>query len=257
MRIMRSINLLFLAIFLSIFCVSCITTNSSSHKHKRGVWSCASCSTTRQVKSVANSGFLTNYEQLTKGKNNEALMVYVNKDTKFNHYNKIIIKPVRLIASEGSDMAEVSKEDLQTIADYFYASLNQKLSPDYTIVKEPAPKTMELRVALTDMSGSKVVMDTLSSIIPFDTAINMISNVNTGNNIYVGAANAEMELVDATTGKRLIAAVDGRSGKKYTGKFDKWGKWTDTKDACDYWATRLSERLFTLVDADYLLYGGQ
>ena len=80
-----------------------------------------------------------------------------------------------------------------------------------------------------------------------------MAKVATGNNIAVGSATGEMELLDSVTGKRLIAAVDGQSGRKYTGKFDKFSKWKDTKDACDYWAERIAKRLDELSDAGYIL----
>lgn len=232
-----SIKILSLIVFLGLFCVACATTH--------------------QVRSVSRSGFLEDYEQLNEGKKGQALMVYIDKNTNFSLYDKIIIQPVRLIVSEDSAMAKISKEDSQAIADYLYLVLSQQLAKNYTIVTEPGPKTMELRVALTDMASSKVVMDTLSSLVPIGMAVNLISKVATGNNISVGSATAELELLDSTTGKRLSAAIDGRSGSKYTGKLDKWGKWNHTKDACDQWAGRLATRLDELRDASYLLKGDQ
>jgi len=219
----RIFNLSFLFIFLAMFC--------------------AACAGTHQVRSVETSGFLSNYSQLKEGKDDQALMVYTDPNVKFSEYSKIIIDPVSLKASEDSDMGKISAEDRQAIANYFYAALKENLSKKYAIVIEPGPGTMKLRVALTDMSGSKVVLDTLSSIVPVGIAVNLLYKGATGNSTAVGSATGEMELLDSTTGKRLIAAVDGRSGRKYTGKFDKWGKWNDTKDACDYWAQRIAQRL--------------
>ena len=101
------------------------------------------------------------------------------------------------------------------------------------------------------------MLDTLSSLIPVGMAINVIAKVATGNSTAVGSATGEIELLDSITGKRLIAAVDGRSGTKYTGKFDKFSKWKDTKDACDYWAKRIAQRLDELSDAGYILKGDE
>jgi hypothetical protein len=50
-----------------------------------------------------------------------------------------------------------------------------------------------------------------------------------------------MELKDARTNVRLMAAVDERvGGKTFEGKFDKWD---DVQQAFDYWAGRLKARL--------------
>lgn len=226
MKIQRIFNRLFLFIFMAMIC--------------------AACAGTHQVRNVETSGFLSDYTQLKEGPDDQALMVYINPNVKFSGYSKVIIDPVSLKASEDSDMAKISAEDRQAIANYFYAVLNENLSKKYTIVTQPGPGTMKLRVALSDMAGSKVVLDTLSSIVPFGIAFNVIAKVATGNNLAVGSATGEMELLDSATGKRLAAAVDGRSGAKYTGKFDKWGKWNDTKEACDFWAQRIAQRLDVL-----------
>ena len=237
MSTMRFIKFLSLMVFIGMLCVSCATTH--------------------QTRKAATSEFLGDYSQLKEGKGDQALMVYIDENVNFSLYDKVIIDPVRLVASEDSDMAKISKEDLQAIADYFYAALNENLSQKYKIVSESGPKTMRLRVALTDVTGSKVVLDTLSSLIPVGMAINLIAKVATGNSTAVGSATGEMELLDSFTGKRLIAAVDGRSGTKYTGKFDKFSKWEDTKDACDYWAKRIAQRLDELSDAGYILKGDE
>lgn len=237
MNVKRVFNRLILLVFMGVFCVSCASTH--------------------QVRSVETSGFLSDYSQLKEGTDEQALMVYIDSDVNFDTYDKIIIDPVRLMVSEDSDMGKISEEDRQTIANYFYAALNENLSKKYSIVTTPGPQTMKLRVALTDMAGSKVVLDTIGSILPIGMVVNMISKVATGNNVSVGSATAEMELLDSSTGKRLIAAVDGRGGTKYTGKFDKFGKWNDTKDACDYWAQRIETRLEELSDFGYILKGDE
>jgi hypothetical protein len=132
---------------------------------------CAACATTHQERSGETSEFLNDYSQLKEGTGDEALMVYIAPDVNFDTYDKRIIDPVRLVASEDSDMAKISEEDRQAIANYFYTSLKEQLSKKHTIVTEPGPQTMKLRVALTDMAGSKVLMDTISSNLPIGMAI--------------------------------------------------------------------------------------
>jgi hypothetical protein len=46
-------------------------------------------------------------------------------------------------------------------------------------------------------------------------------------------------MLDAVTGERLAAAVDRRQGGKAAFR----GKWEDTKDAFDLWASRFRQRL--------------
>ena len=237
MNFMHSINFLVFLVFLGMLCVSCETTH--------------------QTQSAVKSGFLKNYSQLKEGKDGQALLMYIDEDVNFDRYDKIIIDPVHLVASEDIDMARIPKEDLQAVADYFYAVLNQNLSKKHTIVSEPGPGTMQLRVALTDVTGSVVVRDILSSLVPVCIAVNVISKVATGNNTAVGSATVELEFLDSVSGKRLAAAVDGRSGIKYTGKFDKFNKCQDAKDACDYWAEHIVTHLGELSYSGYILKGDE
>lgn len=206
----------------------------------------AGCATTHQQRSVNTSGFLSDYSQLQKGKGDEALMVYIDPDADFSQYNKIILEPVRIVASEDSKMANLKPEDSQKLADYFYAALNKELGKDYQMVSQPGPDTMRIRTALTDATGSRVALDTVSTVLPIGLAISGLKSVATGTGTGVGTASGEIEILDSATGKRLAAAVDSRAGSKITGRFDKFDSWKDAQDACDYWAERLKTRLAEL-----------
>ena len=58
---------------------------------------------------------------------------------------------------------------------------------------------------------------------------------------FVGKAGIEAEILDATSGTRLAAAVDRRAGK-YSMK-PEGAKWDDVEKAFRYWADRLRDRL--------------
>jgi len=74
-------------------------------------------------------------------------------------------------------------------------------------------------------------------------ALGLVKKVAVGTNLSVGKARVEMELQDSQTGERLIAAVDERAGRKYTGKMDKFDKYHTVEDAFDYWSKKLKKRL--------------
>jgi hypothetical protein len=213
------------------------------------------CAATHQMREAKKSGFLGDYSMLREGKDEEALLVYIHPEINFNRYKKVILEPVRLIASEGSDMAKVDPEDAKRMADYFYTVIYQSLQQDYQMVNEPGPNTMRIRVALTDTTGSKVALDTVGTILPIGLALSTINMVATGTHLAVGKAGGEIEIMDAETGMRLGAAVDARAGRKITGRLDKFEKWNDVKGACDYWAERIRLRLEELSDAGYILHG--
>jgi hypothetical protein len=201
------------------------------------------CTSTYKARSVKTSGFLGDYSQLTAGEGDEALLRYVNPKADFKTYKKIMLDPVRVYAAKDSALAKLSKEDLQGLVNYLDATLRETLKADYTFVDKPGPDVMRLRVALTDAKGSRVIMDTISSVTPPGIALSAVKTVATGSSTAVGSASAECEGIDSVSNERLFAGVDARIGRKYTGKFDKFSKWHTAKDAFDYWALRLQTRL--------------
>jgi hypothetical protein len=189
---------------------------------------------------------------LKEGKGDEAQLIYINPQTDFAAYTKILMDPVNIYCNENiycnncSKLEELSKKDKQRIVDYLHATIREQLKSDYTFVDEQAAGVMRLRVAITEARGSKVVLDTLSSIIPIGMALGLVKKVAVGTNLSVGEAGIEMELQDSQTGQRLAAAVDERAGRKYTGKFDKFDKYHTIEDAFDYWSKKLKKRLTEL-----------
>ena len=198
------------------------------------------CSSTFQTRKVETYGLLSNYSQLEGGKKDEAQLIYINPQADFNSYTRILMDPVKFYSDEKS---KLEGEDKKRIVDYLHATILEQLKYDYTFVNKPSEGTMRLRVAITEARGSKVVMDTISSIIPIGVALGLVKKVATGTNLSVGKASIELEIQDSQTGERLAAAVDERAGRKYTGKFDKFDKYHTVEDAFDYWAKKLKKRL--------------
>jgi len=190
------------------------------------------CSSTIQNRSAQTSGFLNDYSKLREGTSDEAVRVYVNREVNFNMYDKVMIDPISIIYSKDSSMAKIPGGDRQKMADYFHAALENNLSERYIIASRPGSTTMRLRFALTDITGSQDLMNTVSDVHPIDSSMDLISQTTTGTSTYVGDACAEMEILDSMTGQRLAAAVDRRSGV-----------WNSLKEACDYWSQRVAQRL--------------
>ncbi len=207
------------------------------------------CSTTYQTRGDAGvSPFLANPEQLHKGKEGEAKLIYVNPKADFSSYSKIQLEPVKLVAggTKANTFTKMSHEDRQAVVNFIDAQIREKLGHDYAFVTEPGPGVMTLRVAVTEAKGSTVVLDTLSSVLPPAVAISAIKRLATGTHTAVGKAGAEMELKDSVSGERLAAAVDERAGRKYTLRLDKFKRYHTVDSAFDYWTTRLQTRLAQL-----------
>lgn len=201
------------------------------------------CLSTFQARQAEPSGFLGDYSQLRPGRDGEALLVYISPQADFRAYNKIMLDPVRVYATQGSALAKLPREELQDLVNYLDATLREQLKTDYAIVTAPGPGVLRLRVAITEARGSRVILDTISSVMPYGIALSGLKKVVTGSATSVGSVGGEFEAVDSVSNQRLAAAVDKRIGRKYTGKFDRFNKWHAAQDAFDYWASRLKARL--------------
>jgi len=202
------------------------------------------CASTYQKRTVEGSGFLKSYSHLTDQGGDTAMLSYINPTANFKNYTKIMLDPVRAYAaSTDSSMAKLDPEKKQMLLNYFDAALRENLKKDYTLVNQPGPDVLRIRVALTEARGSMVLLDTVSSVVPYGIAISAAKAIVTGKHLSVGEVGAECEGLDSMTGKQLFAAVDARVGRKYTLKFDKFSKWHTAKDACDFWAEQLHTRL--------------
>jgi hypothetical protein len=199
----------------------------------------SSCAQTYPVRKVEPSGFLEDYSQLQPGQTDEARLVYYNPDANILDYDKILIDPVVGYIGEGSRLNQISPKDRQTLLNYFHATLREQLGQDYTLVEQPGPGVLRLRVAVVDAKASKVVMDTVSTVVPVGLAISALERVALGKTLTAGSVQIEAEALDTQTGMRIGAIVDERVGSKLTGHFDKWSKWQDCRDAFDFWAARL------------------
>jgi hypothetical protein len=190
--------------------------------------SACSSQTTRQAPAVLPSGFLGDYSRLHPGGPGQALLVYRAPDANIAGYDKLVLDPVTVWRAPGTTEA-ISHADLQRLADLLYGMLRSRLLTYYVIVRKPGPKTLRVRAALTEAAPSSTTMDVMSQIGPITATAGGAKEMATGTPAWVGAASAEIQVLDAETGKEFYAAADRRVGSKtLTGSSDPWGDVTDT-----------------------------
>ena len=199
----------------------------------------AACTTTRQTRSVETSGFLGDYSQLEEGEGDEAQLIYINPNAKFSQYDAIMIDSVTLW--HGGETSGLSEEDQQMLTDFFYQALHEALSKDFQVVDSPGPRVMRLRAAIIEAKGARVVMNTVTSIVPQFRLLSSVLGRATDTAPWVGEATAEVEITDSMTGMRLAAGVEQRTGTKALRGGLK--TWSHVKAVCDYWAGRIATRL--------------
>lgn len=202
----------------------------------------AACAT-HQARDVTPTTFLGDYSMLKEGGEGRAVLVYIDPQADFKSYHAIMMEPVRLYASGKHGMEKLTPEDRQIILNYADAAIREQLGKDYKLVTAPGPGVMRLRVAITEAEDANVTLDTISTIVPIGLALGGLAALGTGEWAFTGSAGVEAEGLDSVSGKRLFAAVDRRTGAKVTGKGDKFDDWRTVKNAIDYWASKLRERL--------------
>jgi hypothetical protein len=191
---------------------------------------------------VVKTGFLSASEQsmLTEGKNNEALLRYINPDADWRSYDKVMIDSVTVWKDK--ETQDVAPEDLRMLTDFLYGQLHDALSLDYTMVTKPGPGVMRIAVAITEAEASSPVLDTVTSIIPQTRILTGVKGLVVGGKPgFVGTAGLEAKVTDSQSGKILALAVDRRGGTKNLSGMT--NEWNDVEEAYTYWAGLVRYRL--------------
>ena len=212
------------------------------------------CRTTKQVSETPKdfSGFLRDYSMLTKSDGNEANYVYFDKSADWAKYKNIYIKNIDLWKSNDPDspFGKMSKEERQTLVNFFHTALANSLEKDFQIVDHAGPDTLVIHGAITEGKKSWPVLDFVSTVYPAALLLSYGKQAFTGTAAFVGKVRIEADFTDGVTGQRVAAVVDMRAGTKaLRTKFD--GTWGDLKLSSDWWANRLNERLQLLKKGDF------
>jgi hypothetical protein len=192
---------------------------------------------------AAVTGFLgPDASKLAPGPKGGAALAWINPDANWASYTKIQLMPVEFWAAADS---KVSAADQATLTAYFYNQLQTNLAKSFTLVDQPGPDVMTLRVALMDATTAVPGLRTISVIVPQARILNLAQSMATDSYAFVGSAEAEMKLSDSVSGMLLAEAVDQRAGGmglKSAASF----QWGDAENAMDYWAEKIPARILAL-----------
>lgn len=169
------------------------------------------------------SGFLDDYDQLQPGKNAlGARLAYVNPETDFSKYDKLIIDPITFYVPTDSVITEDDKLRLGTT---LHDILNEELSKDYEIVTDPGPSTMRFRCALTELVPATRTGNVVSSVVPAGRVLSEAQYWTTGTTNFSARGTGEAEVVDSESGDRLAALSDTRWARPAaTTSATRWGQ---------------------------------
>ncbi|MEW6444380.1 MAG: DUF3313 domain-containing protein [bacterium] len=209
----------------------------------------SSCATTRQPRQAPEqSGFLGDYSMLKEGEGDQAALVYIDPAVDFAKYDAVIIDSVSFWTESPEGIKGVTPEEQKALTDYTYEALHRELGEVLNIVTIPGPDVMRLRVALTEAKGARVASKTVTTVVPQLRLLTTLGGMASDTAVTVGSASMEVDVTDSMTNKRIAAAADERWGTKTLRGGLK--KWSDAKNAIDYWAERMRARVEELRGGD-------
>ncbi len=178
----------------------------------------AGCEPREQTPAVGSSGFLGDYSQLQPGRADQAQLIYINPEADFSPYENVIVDPVVLWEGAGSDLSDVSPDELQSLARDLETAMRKQLGLEFQVVERPEPGTLRIRIAIVEAKRSSA-----------------------SGPAFVGSVGIELEVLDANSGERLVAAADSRGNTAAPPGWSRAG--TDVRAAFDDWAGRARDRL--------------
>jgi len=202
------------------------------------------CSKTVKKEKVQPKGFISDVSMLEADPDGKVSLLYINEATDFSSYNKVWLETVTIFVYEGSKLANMPEDKLNELVAYTNEALARELGKNNEIVDQAGPGTAQMRFALTEVSGSNTLTDTVSTVVPPARAFSELKRIVTGKHLGVGQAAFEAEALDSVTGDRIAAAMGVRAGGKAL-KTD-FGEYRDMKAAVDVWAVSVSERFESL-----------
>jgi hypothetical protein len=201
-------------------------------------------------------GFLSDYSRLEpEGGESEAFR-FRDPSTDFGKYDKLLVDRIQVFLKEDVDYKGIDPTAIKELADYFHDAIAKAVEGQYEMVREPGPGVLRLRIAVTDLVPNKPSASVVSLVVPFlwvGEAGAGAAQGEAGSTPFVGEATVEFEALDSVSNEQVGAYIETRVGKKYywtegiaTG-VDQYTKaystWDYTKQAFDYWAKLLRERL--------------
>jgi hypothetical protein len=90
-------------------------------------------------------------------------------------------------------LSNFGAEGVKGLLNYMDAKFPKHRGKDYAFVSTPGPDVMRMRVALTEADASKVVVDTLSSIMPIVVALRFLCRVAIGEPVLSWSIAVGME----------------------------------------------------------------
>ncbi|MHC4923544.1 MAG: DUF3313 domain-containing protein [Planctomycetota bacterium] len=157
------------------------------------------------------SGFLSNFSQLGGGYDTaNSVAGYLSPGADMSRFDSILFDPVvTIIDAEAVDSAVAEQ-----LAAYMHESLRAEFGKKFKLVDTPGATTARVRTALTDIIAGQPATKPVTLAFPQPSG-RLSGNLATQNVAdFVANVSFEGEVLDSSTGERLVAVSDQRFGVK-------------------------------------------
>ena len=177
------------------------------------------------------TGFLSDYSKLRP--HSDVSYRNIPSQETIRCYSKFIIDPVVVHFHAGSEAVvkrtkgKITEQDITDLKNYMHDAIVKTLSDRYSIAYRPGPGIARVRIAITDLKKSNVLM-----------------NIHPGSKLLgsgLGGASLEAEWLDSQTGEQVAALLESQLGDRLS--LDGLSEWGDAKAIMDDWAQRFRKRL--------------
>jgi hypothetical protein len=167
------------------------------------------------------TGFLSDYTRLKPNPDRPGSLAWEKEGLDLRVYDQLLIEPVRVLLAADA-YAKVPQEVQLKASEYFETILFETIDPYYSVVKEPGPHVLRVKLALT--------------------ALDAASASDGEPAVGTGGAALEGEFVDSVTGDSLLMVVSRIQGSD-RGSADVDAEWKPVEGAFREWADRLLDYL--------------
>ena len=170
------------------------------------------------AENLIQSGFMTDYSQLTRIDDESADYRWVAEDVqeRVADINAIMVDQPEVFIAADSPYQGAKPKHLDALAEAIRAGMIEALSEDFDIVEQPGPNVLYISMAITNLRLTKKKKSVLGY-----TPIGLVGGavVGTATTDIAKKANLqdvvlEFEVFDSVTGDRLVAVIDHRGEGK-------------------------------------------
>ncbi len=154
-------------------------------------------------------------------------------------YNKFIFEPITIYLLPEARDRGIDADDVDRLAKYFHDAVTDELTKSgrYEIVTAPGPDVLELKVAITNVepTGGKQNAAVKGAATTASLAVAPGASLLVPR-LSIGKVSIEGEMLDSTSGDRLVVFVTGKGGRRWFSGFNAYKKWGDIEAAFRSWA---------------------